>query len=46
MAATAYSEYFNSLNNEDKEGYLRKLTLETGDLLPDPFTLENWGNDV
>ena len=46
MAATAYSEYFNSLNNEDKEGYLRKLTLETGDLLPESFTLENWGNDV
>ncbi len=46
MAAATNSEYVDTLTKEDKEGYVRKLTLETGELLPDPFTLENWQSDV
>ena len=48
MAATnEKSEYFESLSEEDKKGYLAKLTLSTGEQLPDPFILHsNWSDDV
>ena len=48
MAATnEKSEYFESLREEDKKGYLAKLTLSTGEHLPDPFILHsNWSDDV
>ena len=48
MAATnEKSEYFESLSEEDKKGYLAKLTLSTGEQLPDPFILlSNWSDDV
>ena len=41
------SEYFESLSQEDNKGYLAKLTLSTGEQLPDPFILHsNWSDDV
>ena len=41
------SKYFTSLSDEDKEGYISKLTLSDGQILPDPYSLvENWKNDV
>ena len=41
------SEYFEFLSEEDKKGYLAKLTLSTGEQLPDPFILHsNWPDDV
>ena len=48
MAATnEKSEYFESLSEEDKKGHLAKLTLSTGEQLPDPFILHsNWSDDV
>ena len=48
MAATnEKSEYFESLSEEDKKDYLAKLTLSTGEQLPDPFILHsNWSDDV
>ena len=48
MAATnEKSEYFESLSEEDKKGYLAKLTLSTGEQLPDPSILHsNWSDDV
>ena len=47
MAATnEKSEYFESLSEEDKKGYLAKLTLSTGEQLPDPFILHSNWSDV
>ena len=41
------SKYFESLSNEDKEGYKSKLTLSDGQILPDPYALViNWKSDV
>ena len=46
-AANEKSEYFQSLGEEHKKGYLAKLTLSTGEQLPDPFILHsNWSDDV
>ena len=46
-ATNEKSEYFESLSEEDKKGYLEKLTLSTGKQLPDPFILHsNWSNNV
>ena len=48
MTNTAWdqpSSYFESLTNTDKEDYNRKLTLSTGELLSDPFTIKNWKCD-
>ena len=39
------SEYYRSLSEEDKKGYLAKLTLSTGEQLPDIFILHpNWSD--
>ena len=47
VATNEKSEYFESLSEEDKKGYLAKLTLSTGEQLPDPFILHsNWSDDV
>ena len=41
------SEYFEFLSEEDKKDYLAKLTLSTGEQLPDPFILHsNWPDHV
>ena len=48
MTNTAWdqpSSYFESLTNTDKADYNRKLTLSTGELLSDPFTIRNWKCD-
>ena len=48
MTNTAWdqpSSYFESLTNFDKADYKRKLTLSTGELLLDPFTIKNWKCD-
>ena len=46
-ATNEESEYFESLSEEDKKGYLEKLTLSTGKQLPDPFILHsNWSDNV
>ena len=48
MTNTAWdqpSSYFESLTNTDKADYKRKLTLSTGELLSDPFTMKNWKCD-
>ena len=39
------SSYSESLTNTDKADYKRKLTLSTGELLSDPFTMKNWKCD-
>ena len=47
MTNTAWdrpSRYFQSLTNTDKADK-RKLTLSTGELLSDPFTIKNWKCD-
>ena len=47
VATNEKCEYFESLSEEDKKGYLAKLTLSTGEQLPDPFILHsNWSADV
>ena len=47
MAATvSQSEYFKALTEENRTDYIKKLTLATGESLPDPFTLQNWQTDV
>ena len=48
MAATyEKSEHFESLGKEDKKGYWAKLTLSTGEQLPDPSILHsNWPDYV
>ena len=39
--------YFESLNENDKLAYRKKLTLESGETLPDPYSLKNdWIEDV
>ena len=48
MTNTAWdqpSSYFESLTNTDKADYKRKLTLSTGELLSDTFTMKNWKCD-
>ena len=46
-AANEKSEYFQSFGEEGKKGYLAKLTLSTGEQLPDPVILHsNWSDDV
>ena len=41
------SQYFESLSEEDNKGYLAKLTLPTGEQLPDPFIFHSkWSEDV
>ena len=47
VATNERSEYLESLSKEDKKGYLAKLTLSTGEKLPDPFILHsNWSDDI
>ena len=39
--------YFRSLNEKNKLAYRKKLTLEIGETLPDPYSLRNdWIKDV
>ena len=39
--------YFESLNENDKLAYRKKITLESGETLPDPYSLRNdWIEDV
>ena len=46
MAATnERSEYLESLSEENKKDYLAKLTLSTGEQLPDPFILHSNRSD-
>ena len=48
MTKTAWdqpSSYFESITNNDKADYKRKLTLWTGELLSDTFTRKNWKSD-
>ena len=41
------SKYYNSLSEQDKEGYSVKLTLSDGNILPDPYSLiKNKKDDV
>ena len=47
VATNDKSEYFESLSEEDKKGYWAKLTLSTGEQLPDPVVLHsNWSDNV
>ena len=46
MHIMAESDYFKSLLNKDKEAYRNKLTLSSGKLLPDPFSIKEWDNNV
>ena len=47
VATNEKYENFKSLSEEDKKDYLLKLTLSTGEQLPDPFILHsNWSDDV
>lgn len=44
-----HSSFFRALNNEkDRESYLKKLTLQNGKLLQDPFNIDakEWSTDV
>ena len=39
--------YFESLNESDKLPYRKRLTLKSGETLPDPYSLRNdWIEDV
>ena len=40
------SEYYLSLDSENKVTYRDKLSLTNGTVLVDPFTLENWSDNV
>ena len=40
------SQYYDSLGNADQLNYKAKLTLSNGTILSDPYTLENWVEDV
>ena len=45
--STRHSDYFKSLNVDDKKAYKTKLTLKSGETLPDPCTLkdDDWQNE-
>ena len=42
------SEYLTSLEPNDAQSYIKKLTLTTGECLPDPYTLvaEEWEENI
>lgn len=41
------SHYFENLENDDKDRYIKKLTLTDGTLLPDPYNISTgWESDV
>ena len=42
------SEYLKSLEPNDAQSYVKKLTLTTGECLPDPYTLvaEEWEENI
>ena len=42
------SEYLKSLEPNDAQCYIKKLTLTTGECLPDPYTLvaEEWEENI
>lgn len=40
------SEYVRSLSEDDRSNYIKKLTLSSGDLLPDPLSIADWSDDV
>ena len=41
------SKYYLSLVEDDKKQYCKKLTLTSGDILPDPFMLnEGWTDNI
>eukprot|EP00795_Rhopilema_esculentum_P016088 gene16088-7440_t len=47
MASLDVSSYSERLSSEDQAEYFSKLTLETGERLPDPFVLkEGWTGDM
>ena len=47
-AAWSNSDYFLSLEEEDQKAYKSKLTLTTGEVLPDPdnYCVDSWENEV
>ena len=46
-ASQSFSKYYMSLDTASKQHYLAKLTLSTGEQLPDPMTLDcDWSNDI
>lgn len=40
------SNCFNNLNDDDRKAYLKKLTLENNERLPDPYEIETWVEDI
>ncbi|XP_057310110.1 uncharacterized protein LOC130648104 [Hydractinia symbiolongicarpus] len=40
------SEYYASMHEDDRKQYEKKLTLSDETILPDPYILENWSNNV
>ena len=40
------SSYAKKLNEEDTKSYYDKLTLQNGTILPDPFSLTEWSDDL
>ena len=42
------SEYLKSLEPNDPQCYIKKLTLKTGECLPDPYTLvaKEWKENI
>lgn len=47
MVWESESKYFTNLRDDDKCTYIKKLTLESGRLLPDPYNIsDGWSDDV
>lgn len=47
MSQMEKSDYFKKLSNQDSQLYLKKLQLNSGTQLPDPYSLrEKWSDDI
>lgn len=46
MAHESHSDYCIALETKDKQHYLSKLTLSSGEKLPDPLVLSDWSDDI
>ena len=39
-------DYISNLSEEERIQYLNKLKFSNGEMLPDPFQLKDWENDI
>ncbi len=46
MAHESLSDYCIALETKDKQHYLSKLTLSSGEKLPNPLALSDWSDDI